>query len=129
MTLPNRLFFRSEEMDQSGGDSNRTFPTDAVECTREEANLVGSLCDNGMHMPVLDFDLPARLVPSSTEGHSHLYIDVPMTWDQYRVILEALRDAGVIQDGYANASIMREASMCRPEWVKKPNVGKGGYAS
>lgn len=117
--LPTRLFFYSAEMDATGGDSNRTFPTDAKECPRDEANLIGSLCDDGRHMPVLDFDILARLVPSTTPGHGHLYIDVPMPWDKFRALLEALRDCGIIQAGFANASINREASMCRPEWVKK----------
>lgn len=119
MALPNRLFFYSAEMDATGGDSKKTFPTDARECPRDEANLIGSLCDDGKHMPVLDFDLPARLVPSSTEGHFHLYIDVPMEWEVYRKLIEAMRDAGLLQPGFANASIAREATMCRPEWIKK----------
>lgn len=118
-SLPNRLVFFSREMDETGGDSGRTFPTDAKQCERDEANLIGSLCDDGSHMPVLDFDIPARLVPSTTEGHFHLYIDVPMAWDKFRALLEAMRDCGIIEAGFANASINREASMCRPEWVKK----------
>jgi len=118
--MSERLFFYSAEMEETGGDSKKTFPTDAVEVERDDANLIGSICDDGKHMPVLDFDLPARYVPSSTPGHGHLYIDVPMTWEQHEAILVALRDAGVIQPGFANASIARKATMCRPEWVKKP---------
>ena len=37
----------------------------------------------GMHRPILDIDLPAALIPSSTPGHYHLYIDKPMEWDRY----------------------------------------------
>lgn len=65
-----------------------------------EANLVSSQCENGMHAPALDIDLPCRLVPSQTEGHFHLYIDKQMTWDKYCDLMDVLVDVGILEEKY-----------------------------
>jgi len=88
--------------------------------TKAEANLLSSLCKDGKHRPVIDIDVPVRYVPSTTPGHGHLYIDVPMDWPQMAKVLIALRDAGVVEEGYLNAALDRGATYVRPEWVKKP---------
>lgn len=91
-------------------------PTEDV----DTAELVSSEVGNDLHMPVLDLDVPHTLVPSSTPGHSHLYIDVPMSWQQYRRLLLALANAGVIEDGYASISIARRRTEVRVPWLRKP---------
>lgn len=73
----------------------------------------------GEHTVAIDLDVPARLVPSSTPGHSHLYVDVPMTWDAYLAVLKALADAGVIETGYYAASERRGYTCLRLPWVQK----------
>lgn len=86
----------------------------------EAANLVSSLLENGAHSPVLDLDFSARLIPSSTEGHFHLYLDgLEIPWDRYEPLLKALADAGVIGEGYAHHSIERGQSVLRREGVTK----------
>ena len=86
---------------------------------RAEADLVSSEVGFGLHKPVLDIDFPAQLVPSSTPGHFHLYLDKEMIWPVYRKLLEALADAGVIQEGCARHAIRRGASHARlPEKPK-----------
>ena len=73
---------------------------------KAEANLISSIVDEerfgqeSLHAPVLDLDVPAYLVPSKTPGHSHLYIDKPMTWYEYEGLLRALERAGVLEPGY-----------------------------
>lgn len=99
-----------------------------------EANLVSSalvtptrLLDIGYapthydarHAVALDLDVPARLVPSSTPGHSHLYIDVPMDWADYVTLLRLLAKVGIIEQKYAEASIRQGATYLRPEGVEK----------
>jgi len=86
-----------------------------------EANLVGSLCDDGVsHMPVLDIDrMAVRVVPSTTPGNFHLYIDKPMPWSDYAELIEMLAVVGIIERGYANASLERRAT-----FVRKPGVLK-----
>jgi hypothetical protein len=73
----------------------------------------------GWHTIVLDIDHPAALVPSTTEGHFHLYIDVPLQWDVYCRLMIAMSDAGVLEPGYVDASINRGASFLRLPGVKK----------
>lgn len=73
-----------------------------------------------MHSPVLDIDFAARLVPSSTEGHFHLYLDgLTLGWPEYKKLLKALADAGVIESGYYDASVRRQMTCVRPPGVMK----------
>lgn len=85
----------------------------------QEANLVSSLTESGLHAPVLDLDVPAYLVPSTTPGHSHLYIDVEMPWPVYRRLLRALAAAGIIEEDFYKGSLDRGQTMVRPPWVRK----------
>jgi hypothetical protein len=97
---------------------------------REEANLIGSYCTtykNGnkteeIHMPVLDLDMPCELIPSSTPGHFHLLIDQPLRWPQYQNLLTALAEAGIIEYGYAKASIAHGGSYIRKPGIHKPSA-------
>lgn len=75
--------------------------------------------EGGWHYPVLDLDLPVYVVPSSTPGHSHLYIDHLMTWEKYVALLRALADAGLVEEGYVKASIARGHTALRLPWVRK----------
>lgn len=85
-----------------------------------KANLVSSTIPNtNLHAPVLDIDYSAALIPSSTKGHYHLYLGVPMTWRKYKRLLKALAKAGVIERGYYRASKARKAT-----FVRKPGVVK-----
>jgi hypothetical protein len=84
-----------------------------------EANLVSSELENGQHAPAIDLDVPHRYVPSSTEGHGHLFIDVEMSWDKYERLLKALHEAGLIEDGFYHLSVRRKATFLRPPWIKK----------
>lgn len=73
----------------------------------------------GHHLVVLDLDIPAKLVPSSTPGHSHLFIEKPLTWFQYVNLLRALEEAGIVEPGYVAVSIERGSTRVRLPWVKK----------
>jgi len=72
-----------------------------------------------VHYPVIDIDHPIRTVRSSTEGHSHLYIDVPMTTEVYMALLDALVAAGLVEAGFAEGSKRRGHSDLRLPWVHK----------
>lgn len=85
----------------------------------DESLLLASETAEGTHRPVIDIDIPARLIPSSTPGHAHLYLDVDLSWKTYLKLLEALNEAGVIETGYLLASEMRQATQVRLPWVKK----------
>jgi hypothetical protein len=90
-----------------------------VPATEDKANLVSSLTDKGMHMPVIDIDYSAELLPSSTPGHFHLYLNKAVPWSDYKKVLLALYEAHLIQKGYYDWSIERGMSMLRRPGVKK----------
>lgn len=50
-----------------------------------------------LHRPVLDIDLPVKVVPSTTEGHFHLYIDKEMPWSDYVELLEVMAKVGILE--------------------------------
>lgn len=105
----------SEDLDQ-----DRRYLTSDIEDADVVASSYNSYGFNtGLHRPVLDIDLDIVVVPSSTPGHHHLYIDKLMTWERYAKLLQALADAGIVQQGFVNVSLQRGATMVRLPWVKK----------
>lgn len=89
----------------------------------DQANVVSSsglLFDQ--HFPVLDLDVPAHLVPSSTPGHSHLYLDVSMTGEQLWWLCDVLVEVGVLERGYVDACRTRGYTSVRLPWIRKPDV-------
>lgn len=106
------------------GNSDKVEATPWVNMPIESANLITSKQERypygtEYHRPVLDLDFEAELVPSSTPGHYHLYLDRLLTKANYMKLLVALADAGIIQQGFADASIERGASSARLPWIKK----------
>lgn len=73
----------------------------------------------GFHRPVLDLDFPAQLIPSTTPGHYHLYLDRAMAWDDYVHLLTVLGEVGILEPGYVKASIARGHTCLRLPWVRK----------
>jgi hypothetical protein len=59
------------------------------------------------------------LTQSSTPGHHHLILDANLPWSNYIMLLKTLAGAGVIEKGFAGASIKKGFSSIRPPWVKK----------
>lgn len=55
------------------------------------------------HKPVIDIDLPCSLVESSP-GKFHLYIDKEVDEDIYFRMVMAMVRAGIVEEGYYNAS-------------------------
>lgn len=79
------------------------------------------------HLIVLDVDVPAVLIPSSTPGHNHLVIapNQSLSWDRYEGLLFELMYCGVIEEGYYRASKDRRATCVRLPWIKKPSQPTG----
>lgn len=71
------------------------------------------------HAVLLDLDVPAYLVPSTTPGHSHLYVDLNLTEEAYFDFLDACAKVGLIEEGYAGASKAKGGTYLRLPWVKK----------
>lgn len=96
------------------------------EASKGEANLIGSFCGGehphaagALHKPCIDIDHPARLLPSSTEGHFHLYFDKAVTWENYVKLLQTLVDCGLLSQFNFDRSIRRGMTHVRCPWIKK----------
>ncbi len=90
-----------------------------IETSPNEANLITSETERGMHFPVIDIDFPAQLIESSNPGHYHLYLSRRMTHAQYGNLLKALREAGIIQQGIVNQFERLGATYARLPWVRR----------
>lgn len=80
------------------------------------------------HRLVVDLDVPAYLVPSSTPGHSHLFVDL-VIWDDetYFNLLDQLAAVGIVETNYANVSRAKGYSAVRLPWVKKASLESETY--
>jgi len=87
--------------------------------SQSRATLVGSYGLDGKHWPVVDIDVPARLIPSTTPGHAHLYVNHPTTFPRLIAMLAGLAAAGVIDWTIVWTAIFRGMSCVRPPWVHK----------
>lgn len=87
-----------------------------------EANLITS-CFQGegieTHALLLDLDVEHVYVPSSTEGHGHLYVNVKLTRREWEAVMQALDNAGVIGNGFRQHSLQRGYASLRTPWVRK----------
>jgi len=114
----NRTYWHSDAID-------KPYPVDASTEKRQqvpfgEANLVGSLLDDGHHAPAIDLDLPCKLLPSSTPGHHHLLIDKAMPWWKYVLLLRVLVFVGLVERKFYRHSRKR-----RQTFLRLPHVRKG----
>lgn len=109
---------RSKDNDHAYDEGFYTkIPDEAADI--ETAELISSLSPTGMHRPLLDIDFPAVVIPSTTPGHGHLYIDKELSWKDYKKLLNLFADLGIIEHGYRGASLARGYSALRLPWIKK----------
>lgn len=96
-----RIWFRNDTLDDPL-DSDSDFSFIGERAPEGHGNVISSIIDPEandlhedvprLHAPILDLDeVGAVLVPSSTPGNFHLYLDgVALTDDQYGALLQAL---------------------------------------
>ena len=88
--------------------------------TEEDHNLISShIPGTRLHAPILDLDFPHHYEPSTQPGHGHLYLDGPISRWKMTVLLWALYQAGVIEQGYFLWSLRRGGT-----FVRRPGVLK-----
>lgn len=100
---------------------------DREETDLDKANVVSSELKSTFwpggrrHVLAIDIDHQAYLIPSSTTGHSHLYVDIPngVPHDDYMEFLDAAAKIGLIEKGYAGVSRKRGHTDLRLPWVSK----------
>jgi hypothetical protein len=87
----------------------------------EDANLVTSHVkdDPGVHAVCIDIDMPCQLFESRTPGHHHLYIDKKIEWEAYVKLLRALAEAGIVEQGYVDASVAKGCTALRIPQVEQ----------
>ena len=88
----------------------------------EEANIVTSEIatrDGSRHKILLDIDMPVKAVPSSTEGHFHLFIDHELSTEDYFKLITTMVEVGLVEEGYLSASAERGYTAVRVPWVPK----------
>jgi hypothetical protein len=123
--LPSNVVGFVERLDSNSGENPARGIADVTTHMRPaplaEANVISSVVRGSdvMHKPVLDIDLPAHLIPSSTPGHYHLIIDKEIPWEQYKILLNCLSYVGVLEQGYVDASIDRGYTAVRLPWIRK----------
>jgi len=109
-----RTFWYSNYLERRDIVDDGRFKTDP-----DNANLIASLLEDGMHAPVMDIDFSARLIPSSTSGHFHLYFNKLITWRQYRHLLKGFYKSGLMARSTYIRAIQRGMSH-----VRCPNIPK-----
>lgn len=85
----------------------------------DDANVVSSNLPDGKHAPIIDLDFPHTYVPSTSDGHAHLYLDVPVSRWRFWALNLGLYLGGVIEKGYFVWSIRRGGN-----FVRRPGVHK-----
>lgn len=120
-------FADSDQLEPSDDDRSPASILEGANCV--SSRLPDDFFGKPRHAIILDLDLPAYLVPSSTPGHSHLYIDKVLNEDAYYELLDALAKAGVLEPGYVTASKRKGGTHLRLPWVKKgdqsaPSIAK-----
>lgn len=119
-----RVYYRCDKLDAPLKKMENGYlePKEYVEAEAEESNLVTSKLDylkGNLHAPALDVDFPVECYESSTPGHYHILIDVPMPWWKYRLLMWWMSKCGILEKGYYKASVARKASYLRKKGVKK----------
>lgn len=115
-----RIYVKYQQLDSHNSYSKPK--EEHVKAPYDQANLVTSATENGLHAPVIDFDVPIEVYPSSQLGHHHLYINKEITWEQYQKILTAFVEAGLVEPGYKNAALSNGYTCVRKPGVLKPGV-------
>lgn len=116
-----------DEIDEEWMEGDYDVRRNGCKAEKDEyAQIVGSALakhqpdEEQHHRLLLDLDHPALLLDSSTPGHHHLYVDVEIPDPEWRELIKALAKAGVIEEGYAEASLERGHTDLRLPWVRKP---------
>ena len=126
-----RTLWFVQNIDESASAEVIDTSVQCVKCVtaeeKEAANVYGSRVEpifpgeaEEWHAPALDIDFPARLLPSSTAGHFHLYLDTIMYWEDYAKLLRVMAEVGILEQGYVDASLERKMTCLRRPGVVKP---------
>lgn len=94
-------------------------PRQRTKSLRRATLASSGLPHTGLHYPMLDVDHHVEVYASSTPGRHHIYIGHGLRWEQYMNLLQALVQAGLVEEGFARASEARGYSTLRLPWIRK----------
>jgi hypothetical protein len=84
--------------------------------------VAGRRPSEGMTSVGLPFRAPIELVPSSTPGHFHLYVEAPLAWDDYLALMRTMAEAGLLEPAWVALCERRRMALLRkPGNEKAPN--------
>lgn len=110
-----RKCYHATDLNSYEKEGELLHPTDD-----KPANVVSSLCIDGLHRPALDIDIPCVMFESATPGHCHLYFPtVALTWERYLKLLLALEECGIIEPKFRYFAARREQTILRLPGAKK----------
>lgn len=112
-----RRFFKAESLNDLSAVTENLIELSGSDC--KDANLVASLRDDGTHAPAFDLDRRAFLIPTTTSGNHHMYIDEVLSWRQYRALLRGFYKSGLLDPSVYWRSLYRGSTHVRPPWVRK----------
>lgn len=126
---PNVFVTRFLEEGETPPDKDEWGNEEDVDWTRRAPNCVTSFCpETSTHRLVLDLDFECRLIPSSSPGCYHLYLDgIDMSYAHAGKVVRAMTVAGILEQGFGR-NMARDSQLCvRAENVKKrqPKPVKG----
>lgn len=86
-----------------------------------DANVVSSnvYANRRRQLPIVDLDFPHEYVPSTNEGHAHLYLNVEIPYWRWVILNWGLYMGGVIEKGYFIWSLRRGGNFVRRRHIKK----------
>lgn len=109
-----------ENINEPGYPEDRDhIPTENL----DEANVISSkVKGTTRHKVIIDLDFDAALLPSSTPGHHHLYLDKELTAPQMEQLIYCLYEVGIIAQGNINQWHRFKALFLRLPWIKKTDL-------
>jgi len=81
--------------------------------SEEQAILVGSLCDDGLHAPILDIDFSAEVVRLTNRRYAAIYFHKIIPFDRFLSFLEVLYGVGLVSGDFRKMA----------EWIIQPDGG------
>ena len=81
--------------------------------SEEQAILVGSLCDDGLHAPILDIDFSAEVVRLVNRKYAAVYLHKAILFRKFLIFLEVLCRVGLVSSDFRKMA----------EWIIQPDGG------
>jgi hypothetical protein len=110
---PEKILFVLRVLRECGLVAYESHRRQEKELLRPSEGVPSGRAPDGYPGWTFDLAVPARLVPSQTEGHFHLYLEKEVGWMDYERLLRAMTEAGFVERGFYAMTLRRGMSMLR----------------